>query len=239
MIQALPRWPSERWSFAMAWWSRRDPPRREGPMRASGAFWIRLDNAWIELRENLGRAVLQSLGIVLGVAAVLGGLSISDSQRKQSDRLYVKLGGLDKLNVQPAAAVKGGTPSALESANLGLRSQDGSDGAELGRSLVVGFGVQKGTRARVRSPHADEERAITGIATDYLRVEGYQLAHGREFSAEDLRSAAPVVILGSEASQAIFPAGDALGKTIRVGDVPVMVIGLLKEREFRWRHGHR
>jgi len=208
-------------------------------MRASGAFWIRLDNAWIELRENLGRAVLQSLGIVLGVAAVLGGLSISDSQRKQSDRLYVKLGGLDKLNVQPAAAVKAGTPSALESANLGLRSQDGSDGAELGRSLVVGFGVQKGTRARVRSPHADEERAITGIATDYLRVEGYQLAHGREFSAEDLRSAAPVVILGSEASQAFFPAGDALGKTIRVGDVPVMVVGLLKEREFRFRKNQR
>jgi len=48
-----------------------------------------------------------------------------------------------------------------------------------------------------------------------------------------------VVILGSEASQAFFPAGDALGKTIRVGDVPVMVVGLLKEREFRFRKNQR
>src|SRR5499433_4341305 len=159
----------------MGWWFRRDRQRRETPMRASGAFWIRLANAWIEIRENLGRSILQSLGIILGVAAVLGGLSISDSQRKQSDRLYVKLGGLDKLNVQPAAAVKAGTPSALESANLGLRSQDGTGGAELGRKLVAGFGVQKAIRARVRSAYADEDRAITGIASDYLRVEGYQL----------------------------------------------------------------
>src|SRR5215510_11784165 len=208
-------------------------------MRASGAFWIRLDNGWIEIRENLGRSILQSLGIILGVAAVLGGLSISDSQRKQSDRLYVRMGGLDKLNVQPSPVAKAGTPSALETANLGLRSQDATDGAELGRRQVAGFGVQKGIRARVRSPYADEERAISGIGRDYLRVEGYQLARGREFSAEDLRSAAPVAILGSEATQAFFPAGDALGKTIRVGDVPVVVVGLLKERVFRFSRNQR
>src|SRR5215471_9704167 len=239
MIQALPRWPREGSSCATAWWSHPNPLRREGLMKASGAFWIRLDNAWIELRENLGRSILQSLGIVLGVAAVLGGLSISDSQRKQSDRLYVRMGGLDKLNVQPAAAAKAGTPSALESANLGLRSQDGTDGAELGRNLVVGFGVQRAIRARVRSPYADEERAITGIGSDYLRVEGYEVARGRQFSPEDLRSAASVVILGSEVTQTFFPAGDAVGKTIRVGDAPVVVVGVLKERVFRFSKNQR
>ncbi len=208
-------------------------------MRASGAFSIRLANAWIEIRENLGRSILQSLGIILGVAAVLGGLSISDSQRKQSDRLYVRMGGLDKLNVQPSAVARAGTPSALETANLGLRSQDATDGAELGRRQVAGFGEQKGIRARVRSPYADEERAISGIGRDYLRIEGYELAQGREFSSEDLRNAAPVAILGSEAKSVFFPMGDALGKTIRVGDTPVVVIGLLKERVFRFRRDQR
>jgi len=208
-------------------------------MRASGALWIRLANAWIEIRENLGRSTLQSLGIILGVAAVLGGLSISDSQRKQSDRLYVRMGGLDKLNVQPSPVARASTPSALETANLGLRSQDATGGAELGRSQVAGFGEQKSIRARVRSPYADEERAISGIGRDYLRVEGYQLAQGREFSAEDLRNATPVAILGSEAIQVFFPNGDALGKTIRVGDVPVVVVGLLKERVFRFSKNQR
>ena len=209
-------------------------------MRASGAFWIRVANAWTEIRENLGRSVLQSLGIVLGVAAVLGGLSISDSNRKQSDRLYVRMGGLDKLNVQPSPVAKSGTaPSALENANLGLRSQDAADGAELGQRQVVGLSVQKGIRARVRSPYADEERAITGIGQEYLQVEGYQLAQGRTFSEQELRTGAPVALLGSEAVQTLFPAGDALERTIRVGDVPVVVVGLLKERVFRFSKNQR
>ena len=47
----------------------------------TGAFTERLRNSWVEIRENLGRATLQTLGVMLGVAAVLGGFSISDSQR--------------------------------------------------------------------------------------------------------------------------------------------------------------
>jgi hypothetical protein len=65
----------------------------------NGAFRIRLQAAWIEIRENLGRSTLQALGIMLGVASVLGGFSISDSQRRRADELFAKLGGFDKLNV--------------------------------------------------------------------------------------------------------------------------------------------
>ena len=208
-------------------------------MTASGAFWIRLSNAGMEIRENLGRSVLQSLGIILGVASVLGGLSISDSQRKRSDELFVRLGGLDKLNVQPAQAAKDGTPTALQMANLGLRSKDAKDGADMDRSQVFGVSTQKSGRARVRSPFADQDRAITGIGVDYLRVEGYELAAGRSFTAEDLRNNAPIAILGSEPQEVFFPTGDPLGKTIRVGDVPVVVVGLLKERVFHFRKSGR
>src|SRR5580765_2614612 len=97
----------------------------------SGAFRERVRNSWVEIRENLGRASLQALGVMLGVASVLGGFSISDSQRKRSDELYVRLGGLDKLNVQPSAVVKDGAPTALQTANLGLRRDDAVEGQEL------------------------------------------------------------------------------------------------------------
>jgi hypothetical protein len=53
----------------------------------TGAFSERVRNSWVEIRENLGRATLQALGVMLGVAAVLGGFSISDSQRKRADEL--------------------------------------------------------------------------------------------------------------------------------------------------------
>ena len=201
----------------------------------SGKFRERIHNAWVEMRENPARAGLQSLGVILGVASVLGGFSISDSQRRRADELFVRLGGLDKLNVQPNPIVNDGRPSALQTANLGLRRQDASDGQVLDEKQVAGASVVKSARARVRSPYADQERQVSGIGGSYLATEGYQIEQGREFSSEDLAYGAPAAILGSEAASVFFPHGDALGSTLRVGDVPVRVVGLFEERVFRFR----
>jgi ABC-type antimicrobial peptide transport system permease subunit len=203
----------------------------------NGAFRERLRNSWVELRENLTRSVLQSLGVILGVAAVLGGMSISDSMRKRSMDLYVKMGGLDKLNVRQSAVVNEGAATALQTANLGLRTQDADEGEDLASSTVDGVSIRKDARARVRSPYADQEREIRGIAGDFLAIDGFEIAEGRNFSQQDLDLAAPVAILGTEAVSVFFPDGQALGRTLRVGDTPVQVVGVLKERVFRFRDG--
>ncbi len=204
-------------------------------MRRTGAFRVRLESAWTEIRENFGRSSLQTLGIVLGVASVLGGFSITDSFRKRSEALYIKLGGLDKLNIQPNNTGNDGTPTALQNANLGLRRQDMEDGRELDATLIEGVSVQKNARTRVRSAFADQERQVQGINGDYLAIEGFDIAVGRSFSPADISSASAVVLLGSEAYSTFFPAGGGLGATIRVGSVPVTVVGVLKERVFRFR----
>jgi ABC-type antimicrobial peptide transport system permease subunit len=205
-----------------------------------GAFAERVRSAWTEMRENPGRSVLQALGVMLGVASVLGGFSISDSQRRQSEKLFVRIGGLDKLNVQPAAAVKDGTtPSALETANLGLRGVDADTGEALDPARVAGVSQQKFARLRVRSPYADQERQVTGIGGDFLAINGYSVEAGRAFSVHDLEAAAPVAILGKEASSVFFPTGSVVGQQIRVGDTPVTVVGLLREKVFRFREKGR
>ncbi len=204
-------------------------------MMGSGAFLLRLESAWMEIRENFGRSSLQTLGIVLGVASVLGGFSITDSFRKRSETLYVKLGGLDKLNVQPNNIGNNGTPTALQNANLGLRHQDMDDGRGLDSAQVEGVSVQRNARARVRSAFTDQERRVQGINGDYLAIEGYDIAQGRGFSQSDIGSAAAVAVLGSEAFQTFFPSGGGLGAIIRVGDVPVTVVGVLSQRVFRFR----
>ena len=202
----------------------------------SGAFRERTLSAWVEIRENLGRSILQTLGVMLGVASVLGGFSISDSQRRHSDEAWAKRGGFDKLNVQPSAAVKDGTtPSALQNANLGLRRDDAADGEKLGAKVVDAVSVEKFARLRVQSPYADQERQITGIAADYLALNGYAVERGRIFSSEDVAKATPVCLLGAEANATFFPTGDALGQVIKVGDIPVTVVGVLQEKIFHWR----
>ncbi|MBI1752493.1 MAG: ABC transporter permease [Acidobacteria bacterium] len=206
-------------------------------MRNSGAFRERLFGAWIEIRENLGRSVLQALGVLLGVASVLGGFSISDSQRKRSDEMFVKMGGLDKLNVQPKAAIRDGRPTALQQANLGLRDADAIEGEALKADAIQGVSRQRNARTRVVSAYADQDRQISGIGGDFIPANGYGIAQGRGFSNSEMETGAPVVVLGTEAAATFFPKGDALGQTMKVGNVPVTVIGTFEERVFRFREG--
>lgn len=204
-------------------------------MKASGAFRERLFGAWVEIRENLGRSVLQALGVLLGVASVLGGFSISDSQRKRADEMFVKMGGLDKLNVQPRAAIKDGRPTALQQANLGLRDADAVGGEALQSDAIQGVSRQKNTRSRVVSAYADQDRQVSGIGGDFIPANGYGIAQGRGFSNMEMEIGAPVVVLGTEAANTFFPKGDALGQSMRIGDIPVTVIGTFQERVFRFR----
>lgn len=206
-------------------------------MIGSGAWAERFESAWVELRENLPRAVLQTLGVILGVASVVGGFSISDSQRQRAADLFVRLGGLDKINVLPSQVVDDGSPSALQMANLGLRSDDSERGRDLDVKAVGGVNVQRLLRSRVRSAMADQERQVTGIGGDYLAMNGYDVEQGRGFSLHDMETAAPVAVLGSEAAGELFPSGEIVGRTLRVGDVPVTVIGVLREKVFRFHEG--
>src|SRR5262252_10939219 len=111
-------------------------------MAFNGKFRERLRNSWVEMRENFTRSILQSLGVILGVASVLGGMSISDSMRKRSMELYVRMGGLDKLNVRQSAVVREGAPTAMQMANLGLRSADAEEGTDIDTSGVDGISVR-------------------------------------------------------------------------------------------------
>ena len=204
-------------------------------MTSSGAFRERLFGAWVEIRENLGRSVLQALGVLLGVASVLGGFSISDSQRKRADQMFVKMGGLDKLNIQPKAAIRDGRPTALQQANLGLRDADAMGGEALKADAIQGVSRQKNARSRVVSTYADQDRQVSGIGGDYIPANGYGVAQGRAFSSMEVETGASVVILGTEAANTFFPKGDALGQSLKIGDIPVTVIGTFEERVFRFR----
>ena len=211
---------------------------KAGGRKTSGAFRERLLEAWIEIRENPGRSFLQALGVMLGVASVLGGFSISDSQRNQSERLYSRIGGTDKLNVLPTDTAYQGTPSALQNANLGLRLEDAAEGGRLPSAKAVNAtSLIREARARVRSEFADQERDVSGIGADYVAMNGYEIEQGRGFSAHDLETGAPVAILGSEAASVFFPTGEIVGKPLRIGETPVRVIGVFAEKTFRFRKG--
>jgi len=204
---------------------------------SAGAFRERLVEAWAELRENRGRASLQALGVVLGVASVLGGFAINDSMRQQADRLFVRFGGLEKLRVYPNPIVKGGQPTALQTANLGLRSADAAGGEALDPAAVAGVSVRRFDRVLVKSPATVQDRQVTGIGADFIPMEGYALAAGRGFTHSELETGAPVAILGTQAADSFFPTGSPVGQTLNLRGIPVTVVGTFQYRLFRFREG--
>jgi len=133
--------------------------------------------------------------------------------------------------------VKDGQATAMATANLGLRGADAASGQDLDPGAVAGVSVRRFARARVRSPFADQDRQVTGIGADFIPMEGYAVVTGRGFSATDLQSGSPVALLGEEASNTFFPAGQPEGRVVTVGGIPVTVVGTFQERVFRFREG--
>jgi putative ABC transport system permease protein len=72
---------------------------------------------------------------------------------------------------------------------------------------------------------------LTGVDENYLSVSGYEIASGRNFSAEEVMMNRHLVLLGSEIAQALFPAGvDPVDKEVTVAGLKLKVAGILKSR---------
>src|SRR5262249_17441756 len=78
---------------------------------------------------------------------------------------------------------------------------------------------------------------IAGIDNDYLLSREWRITNGRTFTLDELGSGAKVAIIGSDISEALFPGTLGVGGTLRIGNVPFNVIGIL-ERKGQGATGH-
>ncbi len=99
---------------------------------------------------------------------------------------------------------------------------------------IVGLqlNVQGGTEMRYGSRKTNPNTGIRGGDENYLTVQGFSLAAGRNLNPEDIRSGRNVCILGSDVATALFGenATSGVDKVISVGGSPYRVIGILKSK---------
>jgi putative ABC transport system permease protein len=69
---------------------------------------------------------------------------------------------------------------------------------------------------------------LTGVTADHARVRNLKLAEGQFFSTENEAARSPVVVLSSSTRETLFGRSDAVGKTIRINQVSLRVIGVLE-----------
>ncbi len=189
-------------------------------------------DGFADVRMHAGRTALQTLGVVLGVASVVGTLGLMAGEREQNLRYYTQTGGVLKVMVWPKS-VENVRSSARQMASRGLTLDD----VEAIRASIPGFDLvepEMGRTLLVRSARASKSYPVTGIGPTYADLHELEVERGRFVTADDVATAATVCVLGADRAREFFGTEDPVGRSLRLGDHLFRVAGVMTYREFYW-----
>ena len=179
------------------------------------------------LKVNKMRSALTSLGIIIGVAAVIIMLAIGSGANKQVQANMESMGS-NLLTIRSATAKTGGV-SMGKGSKPTLSVKDAEAIKKSARGIEAVAPVMNSAK-QVMFGNQNWSTSVYGITTPYLYVKSYEIELGRSFTPDDDRNAAKVAMIGSTVETELFGDVNPIGKTIRVGDVPFRVIGTLKSK---------
>ncbi|MBW1974930.1 MAG: ABC transporter permease [Deltaproteobacteria bacterium] len=179
-----------------------------------------------ELRRNLLRSVLTSLGIIIGVASVITMVTLGNGATEQVRRQIASLGSnLLILHVGQAPRGHGGVrgkapPFKLEDARAIAREIYGIEA--VAPVSATPMQVIHGNRNRLTS--------VFGTTSEFFEVRDWPLARGRTFTVGEERAGKAVCIIGQTVAKDLFPYEDPIGNTIRLKKQAYRVVGVLGEK---------
>ena len=189
-------------------------------MNISQTFLISLQS----LSGNKLRSALTVLGIVIGVAAVIAMLGIGRGAQAGITANITSI-GTNLLFVRPGATQQGGVRTAQGSAGS-LTLDDAT--ALQSVAGVAAVAPEVDGRAQVIYLGVNANTSLVGTTPDYAIARNAQVAQGDFISASQVAGRSLVAVLGNTVAVNLFgDAGSAVGQTVRVGGVPVKVIGVL------------
>src|SRR5438270_9577025 len=87
-----------------------------------------------------------------------------------------------------------------------------------------------GTSAQLVFDNQNWNTRVTGTEPQYFQIRDWNFAGGADFTGDDVTHAANVVVLGATVRQNLFGASDPMGQTIRLGNLPFQVVGVLQAK---------
>lgn len=162
------------------------------------------------------RSGLTTLGIVIGVAAVILVVAIGSGAREVVVHEIRSLGS-NLLVIEPHSTRTGDVGARLSESDAGAVA-DEIAGVELAVPSV---------HTGVRVVHGDLNSATTlhGVGPGFLRARNWDVGTGRSFGDQDTGS--KVLLLGQTVARTLFGGADPIGVVVRVQKIPFTVIGVL------------
>ena len=186
--------------------------------------------AMFAITRNKLRAFLTMLGIIVGVGAVIAMIGIGEGSKQASLSLIQNMGS-NMLFVFPEHGSSRFGPAAMGSADILLESDVPLIKRELSQSSVVTATPQVQTTRPVIYQNNNYVTQIQGTGPEFQQIRAWNLQSGRFFTDAEVRGMAKVCVLGQTVRDNLFPGGeDPLGKTIRIGNLPFEVVGVLEKK---------
>jgi ABC-type antimicrobial peptide transport system permease subunit len=188
-----------------------------------------LKTAWGALRRNTLRAALTTLGIVIGVGAVIAMMEIGSGSSIAIQRAIASMGA-NNLLILPGTAASGGVSFGAGSV-LTLTPQDAD---AIAKECSAVASVAPVVRARTQVLYGNKNWVpmnIYGTTPSFLVVrEWTDLAEGEPFTERDVRNASKVCLIGQTLVRELFGGESPVGKDIRVQNVSFRVVGVLARK---------
>jgi putative ABC transport system permease protein len=180
------------------------------------------------LRRNKMRSLLTMLGVIIGVGAVIGSVSLTSGATKQVEDQVSSLGS-SVITVFSGNFTSGGMRGGWGSAPT-LTVADAE--AIAGLTNVAGVSPEVRDREQVLANGLNWNTQVQGESPDYLQVRNWTIASGSMFSELDVRTLAKSAVIGKTVADELFPNENPIGQTIRIRNLPFLVVGLLRAKGF-------
>ncbi len=179
------------------------------------------------IKANKMRSILTSLGIIIGVAAVIVMLSIGNGAQI-SIQNEMKSMGTNLIMIRSGTSTSGGQRMGRGSQPT-MKASDGNAIEQKIKGIKMAAPVLNDA-GQIVYGNANWSTSITGTDNRYFTIRDWDLDYGRFFSENEEKNAGKVTILGKTVVKELFGDVDPIGKTIRIKGIPFTVIGVTKER---------
>ena len=191
-----------------------------------------LPELWMGLSSLLVhklRSGLTMLGMIFGVGAVVAMLSITAGAQKEM-MSYIDLLGVNNIIIEAKESVDRNELQARRVISPGLTFRDYRAVSENVQGLEAMTPRKRFKPQKLLPKTVAEPPILIGVQSNYLTINSLKIVEGRWFNDDDDERSAPVCVLGESAKVGLLGYEPAVGKSVKVNEQWLQVIGVLAQQ---------
>ena len=177
------------------------------------------------IRRNILRSFLTMLGIIVGISAVIVGVSMGTGAKAEVDKRIASM-GQNLITIMSGNMSRGGVRGGFGSSSV-LTTED-YDAIRKEVSGITAASPEVRASGQINAGNQNTSVQVTGVSAEYLAARSWDLRGGDNFTETDVRNANKVCLIGSTTATSLFGEDvDPVGQIIRIKNAPFTIVGWL------------